>query len=48
MFLEEFKYVVKKNKIFKCITDDIEISSDFDREHSHEENSSEEDSDKEN
>ena len=47
VFLEEFKYVVKK-KILKYITDDIEISSDFDREDSHEENSSEEHSDEEN
>ena len=47
MFLEEFKYVVKK-KILKYIIDDIEISSDFDREDSHEENSSEEHSDEEN
>ena len=47
VFLEEFKYVVKK-KILKYIIDDIEISSDFDREDSHEENSSEEHSDEEN
>ena len=47
VFLEEFKYVVKK-KILKYIIDDIVISSDFDREDSHEENSSEEHSDEEN
>ena len=45
VFLEECKYVVKEKKIPKYITDDIEISSDSDRENSDEENSSEESSD---
>ena len=47
VFLEEHKYVVKK-KVPKYIIDDIEISSDSDRENSHEENFYEENSDKEN
>ena len=38
MFLEEFKYVVKEKNIPKYIFDDIEISSDSDRENSAEEN----------
>ena len=38
MFLEECKYVVKEKKIPKYIIDDIEISSDSDRENSDEEN----------
>ena len=43
VFLVECKYVVKKKKILKLITDDIEISSDdSDRENSDEENSNEE------
>ena len=37
MFLEEFKYVVKEKNIRKYIIDDIEISSDSDRENSAEE-----------
>ena len=37
MFLEEFKYVVKEKNIPKYIIDDIEISSDSDRENSAEE-----------
>ena len=47
MFLEECKYVVKKKKISKCIADDIEISSDCDKENSDEDNSDEENSDEE-
>ena len=34
MFLEEFKYVVKEKNIPRYIIDDIEISSDSDRENS--------------
>ena len=37
MFLEECIYVVKKKKIPKYIIDNIEISSDSDRENSCEE-----------
>ena len=37
--LEECKYVVKEKKIPKYIIDDIEISSDSDRENSNEKNS---------
>ena len=48
MFLEECKYVVKEKKMHDYITDDIEISSDSDREDSDEKNSDEECSDKEN
>ena len=47
MFLEECKYVVKEKKIPKYIIDNIETSSDFNRENSDEENSDEEISDKE-
>ena len=47
MFLEECKYVVKKKKISKYIADDIEISSDCDKENSDEDNSDEENSDEE-
>ena len=39
VFLEECKYVVKEKMIPKYIIDDIEISSDSDRENSDEENS---------
>ena len=45
--LEEFNYVVKEKKIPKYIIDNIEISSDSDRENSDEENSDEEYCDKE-
>ena len=45
VFLEECKYVVKEKKIPKYIIDNIEISSDSDRENSDEENSNEENSD---
>ena len=38
VFLEEFKYVVKENKLPKYIIDNIEISSDSDEENSDEEN----------
>ena len=48
VFLEECKYVVKEKKIPKYIIDDIEISSDSDREISDEQNSDEANSDKEN
>ena len=45
LFSEECKYVVKEKKMPKCIIDDIEISSDSDRENSVEENSYAENSD---
>ena len=48
VFLEECQYVVKEKKIPKYIIDDIEISSDSDRENSDEENSSEENCNEEN
>ena len=38
VFLEEHKYVGKEKKMPKYIIVDIEISSDFDRENSDEEN----------
>ena len=47
VFLEKHKYVVKEKKMLKCITDDIEISSDSDREDSSEESSDEQSSDEE-
>ena len=37
MFLEKCKYVVKEKKMPEYIIDDIEISSDSDREDSNEE-----------
>ena len=46
--LEECKYIAKEKKFPKYIVDDIEISSDFDRENSNEENSYQKNSDKEN
>ena len=48
VFLEECKYVVKEKKMPKYIIDDIEISSDSDRENSDKENSNEEKYDEEN
>ena len=42
VFVEECKYVVKENKIPKYITDNIELSSDSDRENSDEESFDEE------
>ena len=42
VFLGEFKYVVKETQMPEYITDDIEISSDSDREDSDEKSSSEE------
>ena len=39
MFLEEYKYVIKENKITKYIIDNVEISFDTDKESSDEENS---------
>ena len=53
VFLEECKYVIKEKKMPEYITDDIEISSDSDREDSdkeifNEENSVEENYDEEN
>ena len=48
VFLKEFKDVVKEKKIPEYITDNIEISSDSDREDSDEEISNEENSDEEN
>ena len=47
MLLEECKYVDKEKKISKCIINDIEISSDSDRENSEEEKSDEENSNEE-
>ena len=44
VFLEECKYVVKEKKIPKYIIDDIEVSSDSDREDFDEENSNKENS----
>ena len=48
LFLEEYKYVVKENKIPKYVINDIEISSNSDREDSDEKNSDEENSNEEN
>ena len=48
VFLEECKYVVKEKKIPNYIIDNVEISSDSDRENSNEENSGEENSNEEN
>ena len=42
VLLEEFKYIIQGKTIPKYITDDIEISSDSDKENSNEENSDEE------
>ena len=42
VFLEECKYVIKDKKVPKYIIDNIEISSDSNRENSDEENSDEE------
>ena len=42
VFLEECKYVITEKKVPKYIIDNIEISSDSDRENSDEENSDEE------
>ena len=39
VFLEEHKYVAKEKKNPKYVIDDIQISSDFDREDSGEEDS---------
>ena len=47
VFLEECKYIVKEKKISKYIIDDIEISSDSDRENSGKENFDEKNSDEE-
>ena len=48
VFLEECKYVLKEKKVAKYITDDIEISHDFDREDSDEKIADEENANKEN
>ena len=48
VFLDECKDVVKEKKILKYIIDDIEISSDSDRENCDEETSDEENSDEKN
>ena len=48
VFVEEYKYVVKEKKMPKYIADDIEISSDSDREESDEENSNKGNFDEEN
>ena len=48
VFLEECKYIITEKKIPKYIIDDIEISSDSDRENYHRENADEENSDEEN
>ena len=42
VLLEEFKYIIQGKTILTYITDDIEISSDSDKENSNEENSDEE------
>ena len=42
VFLEPCKYVVKERKIPKYSIDDLEISSDSDRENSSKQNSNEE------
>ena len=47
VFLEECKYIVKEEKIPKYIIDDIEISSDTDKENSDEEKPDEKYSDEE-
>ena len=48
VFLEECKYVVKEEKIPKYIIEDIEVSSDSEKENSDEENSDEKNSDEKN
>ena len=48
VFLEEFIYIVKEKKMVKYITDDIEISSDSNRQDFSEESSDEEHSDEKN
>ena len=48
VFLEEHEYIVKEKKMPEYITDDIEISSDSDRENSDEVNSDETNSNEEN
>ena len=48
VFLEECKYVVKEEKIPKYIIEDIEVSSDSERENSDEESSDEKNSDEKN
>ena len=48
VFLEKCKYFVQEKKMPDYITDDIEISSDSNRESSDEENSNEEEKDGEN
>ena len=48
VFLTECKFVVKEKKIPRYITDDIEISSDSNRENSDEKNSDKENFDEEN
>ena len=48
VFYEACNYVIKEKKIAKYIIDNIEISSDSDRENSNEENFDEENSDEEN
>ena len=48
VFLEECKYVVKEEKIPKYIIEDIEVSSDSERENSDEENCDEKNSDEKN
>ena len=48
VLLEECKYVIKEKKIFRHIIEDIEISSDSDRENSDDKGSDEKNSDEEN
>ena len=48
VFLEECKYTVKEKRMTKYITDDMNFSSDFDREVSYEEFFKEESSGEEN
>ena len=48
VFLEECKYVIKEKKTPEYITDNVEISSDSEREDFDEGNSNQENSDEEN
>ena len=48
VFLKERKYIVKEKKMSKSIIDNIEISSDSDKENTDEEYSDEKVSDEEN
>ena len=48
MFFESCKYVIKEKQILKYITDDIEVSSDSNRENSDRGNSDVENFDEDN